>query len=99
MYRIAILPGAKKDILEAYKWYEDQRESLGGKFERKIIVDIDKLQSDFVQHEPVYKGLSRVFMKGFPYQIYFKKDESGKVIVIHAVLHNKQSRIILNKRV
>ena len=31
-------------------WHEGQRESLGGKFGRRIIVDIDKLQSYFVQH-------------------------------------------------
>lgn len=99
MYRIVILPEAKRDILKATKWYEDQSESLGGKFERKTIDYIDKLQSDFVQYAQVYKGLSRVFMKGFPYQIYFRKDEGLKIIIIHAILHNKQSRTILNKRI
>lgn len=99
MYRILILPDARRDILKASEWYENQSESLGGKFERKTIDHIDKLQSDFIEYGAVYKGLSRVFIKDFPYQIYFRKDEDLKIIIIHAVLHSKQSRTILKKRI
>lgn len=87
MYRIVILSDARKDILKASEWYENQSERLGKKFQRKTIDYIDKLQSDFVEYGEVYKGLRRVFMKGFPYQIYFKKDEEWKIITIHAILH------------
>jgi hypothetical protein len=71
MYKIFILPEARKDIFEASQWYESQSKGLGAKFEGKIIAYVDSLRSDFIQHQKAYKELSRVFVKGFPYQIYF----------------------------
>lgn len=61
MYRIVILPEARKDIFKASEWYENQSEGLGIKFQRKTIDCVDKLQSDFVEYGEVYKGLRRIF--------------------------------------
>lgn len=38
MYRILILPDARRDILKASEWYENQSESLGGVTELKKLL-------------------------------------------------------------
>lgn len=81
MYRIVILPDARKDILKASQRYEDRSENAGLKFKMKAIEYIDTLQSDFVKHGQVFKGLSRVFMKGFPYQIFLEKMKALKLLL------------------
>jgi len=74
MYKIKFTEGAAKEIENAGLWYSEKQYGLDRRFNKSISSAIEKLQSDKVVYGPVYRGLSRVFVKNFPYQIYFKKD-------------------------
>lgn len=98
MYRIVFLPKANQDILYAANWYSSEGSAtVSTRFKKSVLLEVEKLKSDLVEHGIVYSGLSRVFVKHFPYTIYFVKDSNKKRIVVYAVLHNKQSRSALGK--
>jgi plasmid stabilization system protein ParE len=92
MYRIVILPLAAEEIINAVKWYEEKSSGLGEKFRESLLMQIDKLKNDFIEYGSVYKGLSRILLKYYPYVVYFKKDFALKVVTVYAVLHKKQDR-------
>ncbi len=100
MYSIVILPKANQDILNAINWYSQEAGiTISVKFKKSILLTVEKLQNDFVTYAATYRSLSRIFIKHFPYTIYFMKYFDKKLIVIYAVLHNKQSTSTLAKRV
>ena len=99
MYRIVLLPLAGKDIRMAMKWYEDKSYELGQKFREEVFLQIDKLKNDFIERSSVFEGLSCVFLKRFPYVIYYQKNPVSGVITVFAILNQKQDRNILRTRV
>jgi plasmid stabilization system protein ParE len=99
MYRIIFLAGALHEIESARNWYGQQQPGVEEKFTENIFAAIEKLQSDKIIYGSIYRGLSRVFVKRFPYIVYFRKNTEHNVIIIFGVLHIKQSRSRLDKRV
>ena len=91
---------ALEEIEQAAQWYEAREYGLGESFKESIFTTIDrKLQTDVIIYGPVYNGLSRIFLKPFPYNVYFKKDRKTKVITVFGVLHIKQERSRLDSRI
>lgn len=99
MYRIVLLPLAGKDIRVAIEWYDEKSYGLGEKFREEVFAQIDRIKDDFLERGPVYEGVSRVLVKKFPYIIYYQKDPVTETITVYAVLHKKQDKGILSKRV
>ena len=65
-----------------------------------VIGTIDTIAGEQIGYAAVYMSLSRVFVKKFPYLVYFKKDIRRNNIVIYAVLHKKQDQgAILSQRI
>lgn len=97
---VVVLPSARFDIRSASEWYEHQQDGLGYRFRQQVIEAIDTITGEQIDYAPAYMSLSRVFVKKFPYLIYFKKDSKRDRTVIYAVLHKKQDRsAILPQRV
>ncbi|MGC4037213.1 MAG: type II toxin-antitoxin system RelE/ParE family toxin [Chitinophagaceae bacterium] len=92
-FKIVIVPKAKEDLISAVAWYEEKQYNLGKRFQGEIIKTIDSLNNPVKYYGPVYRGLSRVFVKQFPYVLYFKKDISTQCITVFAILHEKQDKI------
>ena len=72
---------------------------MGKEFREAIVKTMDSLSDQIKEYGPVYMGLSRIITKRFPFVIYFKKDADRYRLVVCAVLHKKQSRDILKKRI
>lgn len=100
MYRIVVLSKANQDILNAEAWYNEQGGAVVGlKFKQQLLGTVEKLQNELIEHAIAYRGLSRSFVKNFPYTLYFVKHNDIKLIIIYAVLHNKQNKSALSKRI
>lgn len=95
---LVVLPSAKKDIRSAVDWYEYKQIGLGLRFKMEVINAIDSLDNPLKQYKPSFLNLSRIFVKNFPYIIYFKKDVKRQRIVVLAVLHDKLDRNVILKR-
>jgi plasmid stabilization system protein ParE len=87
-----ILSSAKSDIQSASDWYESRQVGLGKQFKQEIIQAIDSILDSRKGYGPVYLNLSRVFVKKFPYVIYFKIDSTRNRVVVYAILNEKQNR-------
>ncbi|MBI3345338.1 MAG: type II toxin-antitoxin system RelE/ParE family toxin [Gammaproteobacteria bacterium] len=90
--KIEILSGADEDLLDGYRFYEQQATGLGGYFLDSLYSDIDSLLVFAGVHRVVY-GLYRCLSKRFPFAVYYSID--SQIIRIHAVLdcRSKPSRI------
>ena len=82
--RLKILPSAREDLIEGYRFYERQATGVGSYFLDSLLSDIDSLMLNAGIH-PVYHGhYHRLLSKRFPFAIYYRMDED--VAVVHAVL-------------
>jgi toxin ParE1/3/4 len=98
MYAVTFLAEAIKDAEIAAKWYAEIKEGLDKSFIDQLLLSVEKLRSGKVIYGPVHSGLSRIFLKRFPYVVYFKMDIQNHQIVIFGVLHRKQSNTAIDKR-
>ncbi len=92
MYRIKISPKAKSDIKYAKIYYEDKQAGLGLAFVKNVILQINELQDKTVEHKISFDTIRRVFVKRFPYVVYYERIDNENLIVIVAVLHDKQEK-------
>ncbi len=94
MYKIKISPKAKSDIKNAKNCYEDKQVGLGIDFVNKVILQINQLQDKMVEHKIAFDNIRRVFVNRFPYSIYYERLEVRNLIIVVAVLHEKQEKNI-----
>jgi hypothetical protein len=81
---IKISSSAYRDLLEGYRFYENQAEGIGFYFLDSLTSDIDSLLIHAGVH-PVYFGkYNRLLSKKFPFAIYYTV--VGKIVRVHAVL-------------
>lgn len=97
-YSIKLLPIAYKDLLEAKKWYNQQKENLGEEFKKAVISEIDYIKVYPENYQLKYKELRQSLVKGFPYAIFYLFQKSKLRIIIFGVLHTIRNPEIVRKR-
>src|ERR1041385_4845873 len=71
--KIAILPSARDDLADGFRFYEQQQEGLGAYFLDSLFSDIDSLRLYAGIHRKVF-GFHRLLSKRFPFAIYYSED-------------------------
>lgn len=92
---LLILPSAREDLAEGFRFFEDQRPGLGAYFLESLFSDIDSLRIYAGVHRRVF-GYHRLLSKRFPFAVYYSV-ESGAVYV-QAVLDCRRDPGWLRKR-
>ena len=82
--KIKILPSAKQDIIDGYRFYEKQNAGLGSYFKDSLFSDIDSLILFSGIHPVHYWKYHRLLSKRFPFAIYYTIQQ--KTVHVHAVL-------------
>ncbi len=87
-YELIIRPEARDDLLDAFHWYQDQRQGLG--FDFKLCADgaITKITRSPLIYKKVYKDVRRVVLKRFPFSVYYLVDNDRLIVL--AVLHARR---------
>ena len=86
-YHIFLHPKAEKEYQIAYKWYEDQLQGLGDRFEKTIEIRLEQIRSKPLLY-PRKRGVFReAKVDTFPYQIVYKIYEKEKTVFISAIYH------------
>lgn len=87
-YRIELRPLAAQEIIEAYDWYEIQREGLGMEF----LGELEKFHENLLRNPRIYSYFKEPVRQGkiarFPYNVIFEVFES--TIIIYSVFMQKQ---------
>lgn len=90
----------EKDIDEAKLWYYEQNPDtdLEERFAKAIKEVIEKVHKNPFIYYPIFKNIRIAHPKIFPYGVHFYIEEDIKQITIVAILHNKQDRRKLKRR-
>ena len=90
-YKIEIRPLASIEIIEAYDWYELQREALGVEFLDELEIFINSLRTNPKTYsfykEPARQGQ----LNRFPYTVVYEIVESN--VIIYSVFMARQNSI------
>lgn len=88
-YKIEIRPLAAIEILEAYDWYELQREGLGLEFLDELEIFYDSLFRNPETYSYFDKPVRQGKIKRFPYTVVY--EIFNTTIVIYSVFMAKQN--------
>ena len=84
------LSRAKKEIVTAWDWYEDQRSGLGDEFKNEVRKKISEIQENPL-HYPLKGKYREALTDVFPFLIVFRYDEKRKLFVIVSVFHTSRN--------
>jgi len=86
MRRVRILPEVVDDVNEAARHYDDEgHPGLGDRFTATFYSYISQLQETIISHRLVYSDFSRIYLRPFPYALYYRLHEN--VLVVSLVIH------------
>jgi toxin ParE1/3/4 len=98
MRRIFVRIQARREIREAYDWYEQERSGLDAEFEQALDAIFNNL-AEFPQAHPVVFGSTRrIVMLRFPYMIFYRQRRDG-VISITGCIHGRRNPSYWRSRV
>ncbi len=86
---IKILPAANEDLINGYRFYEQQQQGVGDYFLDSLFADIDSLVIYHGVHPVFFHHYHRMLAKRFPFAIYYTIE--GDDIVIYAILDCRQN--------
>ena len=82
--KIKVLPSARQDLVDGYKFYEKQSSGLGSYFKDTLFSDIDSLSMYGGIHLVHYGKYYRLLSKRFPFAVYYTIQHD--VVCVFAVL-------------
>lgn len=91
-----VRPEARRDILDAALWYEDQQPDLGRALVGEIDSALERIQRGPMRYPKMYRDVRRTLVHRFPYAAFYIL-KSGHVAVI-AVLHQRRDFKVLDDR-
>ena len=94
--KIRILGAAARDLIEGYRFYQQQSEGLGDYFLDSLYSDIDPLLVSAGVHELHFGGYHRLLAKRFPFAVYYRLD--GSTALVYAVLDCRRSPAWIRKK-
>ena len=77
---------AEEELLNAAQWYEARSEGLGLAFLDQVETVMDNVGRNTLQYPVVYRDVRRALTRRFPFGVFFRVHENGRVKVI-AVMH------------
>jgi len=93
--RIEILGEAQQDLIDGFRFYENQAAGLGDYFLDSLFSDIDSLHLYAGIHVMQF-GYHRLLSRRFPFAIYYRI--KAKTIFVHAVLDCRRDPTRTHKR-
>ena len=78
---------ASAGFAEAARWYEQEREGLGGEFIAAVDAAVQRAAAGPTLFPPLVGGIRRVPVKRFPYGVFFLAEEDPPRVTVLAILH------------
>ena len=82
-------PEVRKELDEAYSWYESQELGLGDDFLEQVEETLDRICQMPEAYPVVYRDVRRSVMRRFPYIIYYRIVSSR--VIVTAVFHGHRN--------
>jgi plasmid stabilization system protein ParE len=93
---VIVRPEARRELYEAYQWYEDKRAGLGEELLLVVDAAIEQIRRAPDAFPVVHRNVRRVLTKRFPYGIFYVVEPER--IVVLAVFHGRRDPQVVQKR-
>ncbi|GAB3417258.1 type II toxin-antitoxin system RelE/ParE family toxin [Niabella aquatica] len=90
-YTYEILLKARKELLEAWEWYEDRQDGLGDRFKSQVYQKIEQLVKTPDRYPERKKSFREVKIDVFPYLLIYKIARRKKVVTIVSIFHTSRN--------
>jgi mRNA-degrading endonuclease RelE of RelBE toxin-antitoxin system len=90
-YKIEFLPRAKKELLDAWDWYDDRWTGLGDRFMQEVNKRIQQIEKTPERYGERRKGFRETKMQVFPYVIIYRIQKRKKIIAISSIFHTRRN--------
>jgi hypothetical protein len=84
-YKLLFLGEAKLDLIDAFIWYETQRDGLGFDFELCVEAGLNFISKSPLAVQTRYDDVRVCFIERFPYGIYYLVEDN--TIKVFGVIH------------
>ena len=88
-YTLILRQEAERDLVEAYKWYEEKVPGLGTDFLAIIERALESIQDNPARFPVIYRNVHRALMRRFPYGIFYFLE--GESIIVLGVMHTARN--------
>jgi len=82
--KVKVLPSARQDLIDGYRFYEKQAEGVGGYFLDTLFSVIDSLAVKAGIHPIHFARYYRLLSRRFPFAVYYRVEV--QTAVVYAVL-------------
>ncbi|MEQ1677731.1 MAG: hypothetical protein ABL876_13565 [Chitinophagaceae bacterium] len=96
--KIVFLESARKDVRNAYDWYEAKQGGLGNKFVQEVIEYSQKLKQMNIEYRKYIADTQYIRLQRFPFSIFFLKETDKQVSIIAGLFNRQDILKILRKR-
>ena len=77
---------AKRDIMLAQTWYEEQREGLGDDFLLCVEAALAAIAANPIAYVSIQEGIHRYLLHRFPYAVFYLLTDDS--IIVLAIFHH-----------
>ena len=90
-HKIVIQNAAKKDVLNAKKWYKEHGKGLSKKFAFSVEVKLDEISLNPYAYAIRYSRNRKAKISSFPYSIVFYIDSENETVFVTTIIHNSRA--------
>lgn len=88
MKQVIVRSEARRDIIDAHRWYREKSPRLGVRFRDALDVTVERIRQNPLGYQVLFRDLRRALLRRFPYAVFFRHQD--EVIVVVAVLHTRR---------
>jgi len=90
-FSIELLPRARKELLDAWDWYEDKWTGLGDRFVREVEKKLQQIEKTPERYAERKKGFREARIKVFPYLVIYRIQKRKRIIAINSIFHTSRN--------
>lgn len=94
--KIRVLTSARRDLIDGFRFYEQQSEGIGGYFLDSLYSDIESLLVCAGVHPLHFGKYHRLLSKRFPFAVYYRMQSDN--ILVYAILDCRRSPASIRSR-
>lgn len=89
-YRVRLAPNARQDRDDALAWYDAEAPDQSERFIDELYATARRLEDFPHSGKVVHRGVRRVTLHVFPYQLWYRVNDEARVVELIAVLHHRR---------
>ena len=90
-YAVSFLERARKELLDAWDWYEDKQPGLGDRFLNEVNGMLQQIAKTPDRYPERKKKFHEARIKIFPYLIIYRVHKQKMVIAVGSIFHTSRS--------